>query len=255
VWQVNRGLTPLWNRAADEAHGELLVTLASDDTCFPDALERLQAIWESIPIERRSEFASIATLCVDEHGRLIGDPFPTSPLDVSSVEMRLRYRVRGEKWGCQRTDVMRQFRFPVVDDYLGYIPEGIVWNAIGRRYLERCVNEVLRQFWLDAPVSLARPRFAGDNALGGVMKAEDMLVNDIGYLASAPGEFLKAATRYSRFSFHLGRGLLGQARRLPTGRSRALWIATLPAGLVRFLWDLRRWRERKTTPPPTRAPE
>ena len=48
-------------------------------------------------------------------------------------------------------------------------------RRLGRRYKERFVNEVLRQFWRDAPVSLARPRFAGDNALGAVMKAEDQV--------------------------------------------------------------------------------
>lgn len=254
IRQVNRGLTPSWNREIAEAHGELLVTLASDDTCYPHALERLWELWQEIPADRRASFASLATLCVDEHGTLIGDPFPASPLDTSTIELRLRHHVRGEKWGCQRVDVLRQFPFPVIDGYLGYIPEGIVWNAVGRRYKERCVNEVLRQFWLDAPVSLARPRFAGDNALGGTLKAEDLLVNDIAYLRSAPGEFLRAGVRYSRFSFHLGRGLGTQARRLPTGRARALWVGTLPLGFARWLLDLRRWRERRSMWLPPQEP-
>ena len=79
VQQPNRGLTVSWNRAVTEAHGTFLATLASDDTCYPNALERLCQLWEEIPAERRDEFASIATLCVDEKGELIGDPFPESP--------------------------------------------------------------------------------------------------------------------------------------------------------------------------------
>jgi glycosyltransferase involved in cell wall biosynthesis len=250
IRQVNRGLTVSWNRAVAEAHGEFLVTLASDDTCYPNALERLQALWATIPEDRRHEFSGVATLCVDEHGRLIGNPFPSSPLDASSLEMRYRFHVRGEKWGCQRLDVMRQFPFPVIEGYVGYVPEGLVWNAIGRRYKERCVNEVLRAFWLDAPVSLARPRFAGDNALGGLMRAEDLLVHDIRFLRHAPAEFLKAAMRYSRFSFHLRRGIADQWRRLPTRRARSLWLAMLPVGAARFAWDLRRRGEQRPTGTP-----
>ena len=161
--------------------------------------------------------------------------------------MRYRHGVRGEKWGCQRLDVMRRFPFPVIEGYVGYIPEGLVWNAIARHYKEHCVNEVLRAFWLDAPVSLARPRFAGDNALGGLMKAEDLLVNDIRYLREAPREFLLAGTRYSRSAFHLGRGPLRQWRDLRHLRARAIWLATLPVGAARFVWDQRRRGDARQT--------
>lgn len=248
VRQPNRGLTVSWNRAVDEARGELLATLASDDTCYPIALERLWAIWTSIPESRRDEFASVTTLCVDQNGRLIGDPFPRSPLDVSALEMRYRYGVKGEKWGAQCLSVMRRFRFPVIDGYLGYVPEGLVWDAIARRYKERCVNEILRQFWLDAPASLSRPRFVGDSALGGVLRAEDQLSHDLTYFRNAPGEFFRAAMRYARFSFHLGRGPIAQLSRLPTAGAKALVIAAMPIGLVRYVWDLRRWMHRTRVP-------
>jgi glycosyltransferase involved in cell wall biosynthesis len=251
IQQVNRGLTPSWNRAVAEAHGEFLVTLASDDSCNPNALERLLAIWNTIPEDKRDGFSSVTTLCVDENGKLIGKAFPRSPLDVSALDMRYRYHITGEKWGCQRLDVLRQFPFPVVEGYTGYVPEGIVWNAIARHYKERCVNEVLRAFWLDAPVSLARPRFAGDNAIGSLMRADDLLRHDLQYLRYAPAEFLKAAMRYSRFSFHLGRGPIDQWRRLTSPAARALWIATLPIGAARFAWDLRRRSERRPTGVPT----
>ena len=247
VYQANRGLTNSWNRGVQEARGEFFVTLASDDTCYPHALARLEELWESIPPAERSGFSGVTTLCVDHANRLIGQPFPRSPLDVPAIEMRLRYGVKGEKWGFQRTALMREHPFPVIDGYLGYIPEGLVWNEIGRRYKERFVNEVLRQFWRDAPVSLARPRFAGDNALGAVMKAEDQLSHDLRYFRYVPKEFLLTASRYSRFSFHLGRGVREQASRLPNLQARLLWAAMLPFGLLRYAWDLRRWRERRPT--------
>ena len=245
IWQKNRGLTNSWNRGVAEARGDFFLTLASDDTCYPNAIQRLGELWDGIPADRRHEFSGVTTLTVDHAGRLIGDPFPSSPFDVRGIEMRYRYGVRGEKWGFQRTDVMREFPFPVADGYLGYVPEGLVWHAIGRRYKERFVNEVLRQFWRDAPVSLARPRFVGDNALGAAMMNEDVLANDIGYLVHSPKLFVLAAARFSRFSFHLGRGPRDQVRRLPSWRARALWLVTLPVGGVRFLWDLRRRRERR----------
>jgi glycosyltransferase involved in cell wall biosynthesis len=245
IRQVNKGLTVSWNRAVAEARGVMLATLASDDSCYPNALERLWEIWSSIPLERRDEFASIATLCVDERGELHGDRFPTSPLDVSALEMRYRYGVRGEKWGCQRVDVMRRFPFPVVDGYLGYMPESIVWDAIARSYKERCVNEELRVYWSVDEESLSRPKFVGDGAMGGMIQTREQLSNDLRYLRHAPKEFLLAAIRYSRFSFHVGRSIRAQLADLRGLPAKALVLTTLPIGLARYLWDVRGRRPRR----------
>jgi glycosyltransferase involved in cell wall biosynthesis len=237
IYQTNEGLHRSWNTAAREAHGRFLVTLASDDSCFPIALERLYALWQTIPEAEREGFTGVSTIVTDQDGRLVGDPFPQDVLDATSLELRYRHHVRGEKWGFQRVDVMRRFPFPTIEGYTSYVPEGIIWNAIGREYKERYVNEVLRQFWLDAPVSLARPRKPSQNAPGGLYHATELLTKDIRWARYDLRSFFLIATRYVRFSFHQGRSAATQWAGLRSPVARALWVAALPLGYVRFLMD------------------
>jgi glycosyltransferase involved in cell wall biosynthesis len=237
VYQTNEGLHRSWNTAVREARGRFLVTLASDDSCFPVALERLAALWETIPPDERDAFTGVSTIVTDQDGKLVGDRFPQDVLDSTSLELRYRYHVRGEKWGFQRVDVMRRFPFPTIDGYTSYVPEGIVWDAIGREYKERYVNEVLRQFWLDAPVSLARPRRPSENAPGALFHATELLTKDIGWARHDLRSFFLIASRYVRFSFHAGRSAATQWRGLRHPVARALWVAALPLGYVRFLMD------------------
>lgn len=239
IYQNNEGLHRSWNTAGREAHGRFLVTVASDDTCEPNAMERLKALWDSIPTADQHRFVGVSTIVTDQDGRLVGGRFPADILDSNTLEIRYRHRVRGEKWGFQRVDVMRRFPFPTIDGYTGYIPEAIVWNAIGREFQERYVNEVLRQFWLDAPTSLARPRLSGANAPGGLLLATELLTKDIRWARHDLGAFFMIASRYARFSFHLGRSLSAQWRVLRDPVARSLWVAALPFGWVRFVMDQR----------------
>src|SRR4029079_5978493 len=132
--QPNRGLPVSWGTGLAEARGELFLFPRSADALKPNALERLLHHWQSIPDAERSGFSAVSALAEDEHGRLIGTEFPTSPLDSDSAELRYRYRVRGDKFGFQRTEVLRRNPIPVVEGYAGYMPESIVWSAIARQY-------------------------------------------------------------------------------------------------------------------------
>ena len=57
------------------------------------------------------------------------------------------FRVRGEKWSALRMEALRKLPFPESPEYR-WIGEGVVWSAMGRRYLIRYVNEMLRIYWV-----------------------------------------------------------------------------------------------------------
>jgi glycosyltransferase involved in cell wall biosynthesis len=73
--QQNRGLQVSWRRAVDEARGELFLQTRAADAIKPNALERLLAVWLSIPEGDRAGFSAVSALAEDEHGNLIGTPF------------------------------------------------------------------------------------------------------------------------------------------------------------------------------------
>ncbi len=125
IRHANEGHHGSSNVAVQEARGEFFLTLDSDDAAIPEALERFLAIWNDIPADRRDRYSAVTGLAVDENGDPTGDRFPTDILDSNTTEMRYRYKVIGEKWGFQRTDVMRAHPFPTVPGYTGMISSHI----------------------------------------------------------------------------------------------------------------------------------
>lgn len=239
IVQENRGVHVSWNRASAEARGELLLFIRSADVVVATALERFNALWRSIPDDQRAGYSGVTVNCVDKEGRLIGTEFPEPVLDSNSSEIRFRYKVKGEKWGFQRVDIMRDHPLPVIEGYRGYMPEAIVWRAIGREFRTRFVNERLRIYWQDQSSSISGSRIQ-DRALGGLLESEALLNNDMRWFRYDPFEFLRKGAKYSRCAFHVGRSIPDQVRSLGSASARALWAVTLPVGLVIYLVDLRR---------------
>jgi glycosyltransferase involved in cell wall biosynthesis len=153
--QANGGKHVAFNRGVTAARGELIVPLDSDDACVPQALERFRFHWLAIPVPQRERFCGILCLCQNERGELLGAPLPQDVIDGPSFEVTSRLRRTAEMWIAVRTDVLRRFPFP---EYPGepFVPEALVWNRIGRRYLSRVVNEALRTYFVDSPDSLSR---------------------------------------------------------------------------------------------------
>jgi glycosyltransferase involved in cell wall biosynthesis len=239
--QPNAGKHVAFNRGVREAAGELFLTFDSDDACVPEALERFRFHWDSIPADVRPGFSAVTANCCDQHGQLIGTPFPSDPLDAFPMEMRLKYGVKGEKWGFQRTDVLREFPFPEVAGQ-PFVSEDVVWNRIGKRYRTRFVNEILRIYHVGSADSLTKQaKLAGERAPMLVMSTQEILNEDFEWFRDSPLTFLKYATNYVRYSFHCGRGPLAQSRRLQP-RARALHVVALPLGGFFYVRDRMRVR-------------
>jgi glycosyltransferase involved in cell wall biosynthesis len=220
------------NHGVREARGRFFLTLDSDDSCVPRALERFKAAWDSIPADRRDGFAGVTALCVDEVGRLIGDRFPYDPTDSNPLELRFGLRVGGEKWGFQRTDVMRRFPFPG-EHGSPRPPEGIVWDAIGRQYQTRYINEALRVYWQDQSDRLTTPWSAEIDVRGALLALDAFMANDTAWFRRAPVAVFMEVARHVRFSLHGGRSYLAQWHRIGWPE-RLLWMAAVPVGTAMF---------------------
>lgn len=231
VWQANRHKKVALNLGVRLAQGELLVVLDSDDTLFPEALETMKNLWMDIPLARRSEFSAVTGLCVRPDGKIVGQKYPRDMMDATPMEMILRYRVSGEKFGFQRTEVMRQFPFP--EDVWGYLPESIVWWGIAKAgYKTRFVNVVLRTYF-DSQDSISRaddrPGSSDASIQGLRALAHDMLTNHLDWFWVRPSAFLLAAARYTRFSLRIK-----QARRAARKGFAQAQVASDPYAITRF---------------------
>ena len=231
LYQPNQGKHVAYNLAVPKARGALFLTLDSDDGCVPHALETLKLHWESIPRERRARFSAVTVLCVDQHGQIVGDSFPKGTFDSDILELEYRWNLCGEKWGFQRTDVMRQFPFPVPPMRLSHIPEGIVWSRIARKYKTRYVNDPLRLYY-DTEASLSSNRDYSQISYRRVYYSRIILDEHLDYFFLAPLKFFRVAANYVRGALQLHRSLPQEILRLRSHRARIMCWLLLPVALV-----------------------
>jgi len=143
--QPNAGKHAAFNRGVSEARGELFLALDSDDTLSAEALARFLQRWIEIPESSRPQFSGVTCQCIDGKGEIVGTSLPVDFIDGYAPEIVSSLRLRGERFGFHRTAILRLFPFPVFDGER-FIPEGLVWNRIGRQYKIRFVADALRVY-------------------------------------------------------------------------------------------------------------
>lgn len=237
-YQENCGKPAACNLGINEAHGEFFLTLDSDDGCTSNALERFLHHWNNIPREVQSKFSAVTALCQNQHGMLVGAPYPRDILDSNSIELSYKYKIKGEKWGFQRTDVLKQFPFPVDPEHK-FVSESVVWLAIARQYQTRFVNEQLRIYWIDDGagdhLTTLRPEVVNGRAA-----CHRMILNDlIDWFPKAPRELAQSAINFSRYSFDQGIGPVRQFSQVNPIVARLLLLGSLPFGYAMSLRDRR----------------
>jgi glycosyltransferase involved in cell wall biosynthesis len=239
LYQTNQGKPAAYNHGVREAQGELFLFMDSDDACVPQALERFKHHWDGIPANEKGKFSAVTALCQDKDGRLVGEKFHRDILDSDSVEMYMRNRMHGEKWGFQRTDVLREFPFPTTPG-VKFVPESVVWLALSRKYKTRFVNEVLRIYYSDDPTVEHLDALTANSLWGRAFFHKQVLNDFIDWLPRAPGGIFRSAVNFSRYSFDLGKGTVAQLRELTNFRARIFVLLVAPLGFLLHLKDLKR---------------
>ncbi len=143
IYQDNGGKHRAFNRAVKEAKGKFFLTADSDDRFVSNALEKLKYYWDLIPEQEKEKYSAVTGLCIDTQGNVIGNKYPKDIFDSNSFETNFVYNIKGEKWGFQRTEVLKKFPFK---EFTGenFIAESSVWFKISKEYKTRYINEPLR---------------------------------------------------------------------------------------------------------------
>ena len=197
VHQSNQGKHVAMNMGVGKAKGEMFLVFDSDDRCSRDALERLHHAWQAIPAEEKPGFSTVAGLCTDAQGRVLGTPYPSRMIDIASPGDQFEMRASGERWGANRTSVLRAFPFPEIRGET-FIPEAIVWNRIARRYKTRFINEKLRRYIPQTGgLSTHSTSIRVHNPVGTSLYYRELMHLDISLKNR-----IKAIVNYVRFSLH-----------------------------------------------------
>lgn len=240
-WQANKHKKAAFNRGVQEAQGELIVALDSDDSLDMNALDAMARTWQDIPASSRTKYVAVTGLCARPNGSIVGDMFPKDEMDATAIDMSFKYRVGGEKFGCMSTAVLRRFPFP--EEIPGFVPESLVWRAMARAgYLTRFVNQVFRVYHDSGDSLSAQGQASGSRHAEGLwLLARDTVVECLPWFRYQPLEFFKAAARYTRFGLHLKH----DGKPLPGGVGLKGWKSCV---LVALMWPLGvvlYWRDRR----------
>ncbi len=250
LYQEPQGKHVAYNRAALEAEGEWIVCIDSDDACVPQALERMQARWNDIPVELRSRYSGLDCHCMDTDGNQLGSDYPLDGLTSNYPEMRHQYRVTGEKWGFQRTVILRNYPFPAFpESKMTHVPEAVVWSPMTVAYPVLYVNECLRIYYQDptphtvGSEHLTKRKLAIVNPVGLLLMSQTSLNVEMGYFKSSPLTFIKAAINWNRARFHVRDRISAAIRtqlrsRISSRLGQLLCLLTLPVGYALYRRDL-----------------
>jgi glycosyltransferase involved in cell wall biosynthesis len=137
---VRIGKARMDNQAVAQARGEFILWNDSDDYLLPHAIERLVAVWESIPEERRSEFVGVTALCRATNQDISIVLPQVGQFDMTWNDLSEKYGVIGDMLYFTKASALKGQPFPVVDFV---IPEGVVWSALGN-LKARVIPEVLK---------------------------------------------------------------------------------------------------------------
>jgi glycosyltransferase involved in cell wall biosynthesis len=236
--QENSGKHIAINRALKLAKGEYFLIADSDDSFLSCTLERFYFHWNSLHGKERDDFFSIACHCIDSNGKLIGRRFPFDPTDSNSEEILYRYKVSGEKWGVQRTEVLIKYPFPEINTIC--FPEFYIWRRIAKKYKIRFVNECFRIYHQDAGDQLMKQTI--DDFSSRSFYYVDSLNTSAEWIKYAPLRFLKDGIQYVRLSLWRHDSFLTQWKKLKKIAGKLIWFISIVPGF--FLWQVDKIKNR-----------
>jgi glycosyltransferase involved in cell wall biosynthesis len=204
-WKPNGGMCTALNLGIRQAEAEFVLQLDDDDDCTPNALERFDYHWRQIPDPSR--FANLSCLCKTPQGEIVGKPYPADYVDAWTFADQLRFR-SSERWGINRTDILRQFPFPEDERY---VSTALVWNRISRKYAARFFNEALRVY---------EPGAAGITKNSVVLRASSpkatlTFYREVAFSPAPMPQRLRAAINFCRFAAIAGAQKCGIRLYLP----------------------------------------
>ncbi len=141
--QENQGKPGAHNAGIGAARGAFFAVQDSDDWPLPHAVRRFADLWAEIPEAQRHRYTGVTVHTQFPDGRIVGQRFPSLRMDSTIQALVADGVLVGDKWGFHRTEVVQSHPFPRFPGE-NYVPEGLVWNRIGRRYLMRFADEILQ---------------------------------------------------------------------------------------------------------------
>lgn len=147
IKKENGGKHTAWRVATNVFNSKYVVTIDSDDTLTPHALEIFDKYWRELENSPEYEsFWEVKARAQYENGKLVGPPFISKVFDATAIEFTFKYKYKGDLHGCRKSIVLKN-EAKVPDKFMfekscSNFPESIRWLRAGKIYKSRYIEEI-----------------------------------------------------------------------------------------------------------------
>lgn len=172
IYQENGGKYKAINTAIDNANGEALLILDSDDILTSTGLEKMVSIY--FQIRDNSQFLGVLAPrysfdkvpIVDNLEKLKG-----RTIDATRFDINYRYKMMGDMVELMKLDILKNYKFPIIDKE-NFMAESVLHNRLSKNgFKYRCFDDIIylceyRSDGLSAKsIRLRRNNFLASNVL------------------------------------------------------------------------------------------
>lgn len=157
----NGGKHTAWREATKIFQGKYVISIDSDDSLLPNALEIFDLNWRSLEnSDEYQNFWEVKARGCYEDGSLVGNKLPEPILDIYAPILTYKYDIRGDLHGCRKASVLRnEAKVPdyfIFEENCSNFQEHIRWFRAGRIYKTRYIEEFTMIVSLAATDRLSR---------------------------------------------------------------------------------------------------
>lgn len=140
IYQENAGKQAAYNNGLKNAKGDIFFCIDSDDILDVTALENIQHDFDII---NDKDIAGIIYMqgYIHDRKKIIGSFFPEGLVDTY-FNIYHKHKVTGDKLIVLKTDIARQYYFPIIDGEK-FVPEALIYNRLSLKYKLKCENKVM----------------------------------------------------------------------------------------------------------------
>ena len=118
----------------------------ADDAFLPETLDFFFKKISSFSVTDLNAISGINVLCLDnDSDNIVGDTYIEDGYVTNNFELKYKFNLNGEKWGCIKLALLKQYPFPEVK-HSNY-PEDYVWFTLSKKYRVICYNKPLRRYY------------------------------------------------------------------------------------------------------------
>lgn len=129
--QQNSGKHIAINKGAEMANGKLFFIVDSDDYLTRTATKTIEEKYKLIA--DNDEYAGISGRKGYSETEYIGSKMSYEDIHANALDFRYHYAVQGDMAEVIRTDIIRQYPFPVIENEK-FCTEGILWYRVALKY-------------------------------------------------------------------------------------------------------------------------